>query len=74
MYDPVTARFMQEDTYTGEYNDPLSLNLYTYCKNDPLMYSDPTGHNFLSSIGNWIGDKANKATSQEMALLKMQEH
>lgn len=27
--------------------DPLSLNLYTYCKNEPLMYSDPTGHNTL---------------------------
>jgi RHS repeat-associated protein len=37
MYDPITARFMQEDTYTGEYSDPLSLNLYAYCNNDPLM-------------------------------------
>lgn len=44
MYDPVTARFMQEDTYRGKANDPLSLNLYTYCHNEPLMYSDPTGH------------------------------
>jgi len=44
MYDPVTARFMQEDTFTGDRNDPLSLNLYTYCHNEPLMYSDPTGH------------------------------
>ena len=45
MYDPVTARFIQEDTYLGERNDPLSLNLYTYCKNSPIRYSDPTGHN-----------------------------
>ncbi|HEY9059584.1 MAG TPA: kelch repeat-containing protein [Pseudobacteroides sp.] len=44
MYDPVTARFLQEDTYSGDINDPLSLNLYTYCHNDPLMYTDPTGH------------------------------
>jgi hypothetical protein len=44
MYDPVTARFMQEDSFTGDRNDPLSLNLYTYCHNEPLMYSDPTGH------------------------------
>ena len=44
MYDPVTARFMQEDTYRGSVNDPLSLNLYTYCSNNPLMYTDPTGH------------------------------
>jgi len=44
MYDPKTARFLQEDTYTGDRNDPLSLNLYAYCHNEPLMYSDPTGH------------------------------
>jgi len=50
MYDPVTARFMQEDTFTGDRNDPLSLNLYTYCHNEPLMYSDPTGHNWWSDL------------------------
>ena len=44
MYDPVTARFLQEDTYRGSASDPLSLNLYTYCSNSPIMYWDPTGH------------------------------
>lgn len=44
MYEPTTARFLQEDTYTGDRNDPLSLNLYTYCKNEPIMYFDPSGH------------------------------
>ncbi len=44
MYDPKTARFLQEDTYTGDPNDPLSLNLYTYCSNNPIIYLDPTGH------------------------------
>lgn len=43
-YDPTIARFLQEDTYRGQINDPLSLNLYTYCRNEPLMYHDPTGH------------------------------
>ncbi|MCX7747309.1 MAG: S8 family serine peptidase [Clostridia bacterium] len=43
-YDPKVARFLQEDTYTGDPNDPLSLNLYTYCHNEPMMYTDPTGH------------------------------
>jgi len=44
MYDARTARFLQEDTYSGDPNDPLSLNLYTYCENEPLMYWDPSGH------------------------------
>lgn len=43
-YDPKIARFITEDTYRGEPNDPLSLNLYAYCHNEPIMYTDPTGH------------------------------
>ena len=43
-YDSVIARFITEDTYTGQKNDPLSLNLYTYCANNPIMYTDPSGH------------------------------
>ncbi len=43
-YDPKTARFLQEDTYRGNPTDPLSLNLYSYCSNNPVVYWDPTGH------------------------------
>ena len=43
-YDPKIARFLSEDTILGDHNDPLSLNLYTYCHNEPIMYMDPTGH------------------------------
>ena len=35
---------MQEDTYTGDINDPLSLNLYTYGHNNPIRYIDPSGY------------------------------
>ncbi len=43
-YNPDTARFLSEDTYYGNAADPLSLNLYTYCINNPIVYWDPTGH------------------------------
>jgi len=43
-YNPVVARFVSADTYYGQASDPLSLNLYTYCHNEPMMYWDPTGH------------------------------
>ena len=43
-YDAKLGRFMQEDTYLGKRSDPLSLNLYSYCFNNPLIYRDPTGH------------------------------
>lgn len=66
MYDPESARFMQQDTYTGELNDPLSLNLYTYVKNDPIMYTDPTGHSALR-VGS-KGDDVKELQKNLMAL------
>ncbi|THF81686.1 RHS repeat-associated core domain-containing protein [Cohnella fermenti] len=43
-YDPKIARFLSEDTFRGQANYPLSLNLYTYVHNEPIKYLDPTGH------------------------------
>ena len=43
-YDPTIGRFISEDSYWGKDADPLSLNLYTYCGNDPVMFTDYTGH------------------------------
>ena len=43
-YNSYTGRFMSEDSYWGEDGNPLSLNRYTYCGNDPIMFVDPTGH------------------------------
>ena len=43
-YNPSTGRFISRDSVTGDINDPLSLNLYTYCHNNPLLNFDPSGH------------------------------
>lgn len=43
-YDPVLGRFTQEDSYRGNIADPLSLNVYTYCYNNPIRFFDPTGN------------------------------
>ncbi len=43
-YDPSTGRFINEDTYEGQIDNPLSQNLYTYVHNNPLIYVDPMGH------------------------------
>ena len=43
-YDPENARFLTQDTYRGENDQPDTLHLYAYCKNNPINYTDPTGH------------------------------
>ncbi|MEA4848959.1 MAG: hypothetical protein VB106_17130 [Clostridiaceae bacterium] len=43
-------------------NDPLSLNLYTYCHDDPINNADPTGHviNLVAAaIGAAVGAAIN---------------
>lgn len=66
-YDPKIARFLTEDTFRGVKNDPLSLNLYTYCHNEPIMYIDPDGH--------WEkGDSKRKAAEQAQILEATKEY
>ena len=43
-YDPEIGRFITEDTYPGEMNNPQSQHLYVYVINNPLVYTDPTGN------------------------------
>lgn len=52
-YDPELGRFVEEDSYQGDINDPLTLNRYAYAGGNPLLYVDPTGHSFEEWMG-WL--------------------
>ena len=54
-YDPSIGRFISRDSYAGKNEDPLSLNLYTYCHNNPIIGVDPNGHALHILIGGAIG-------------------
>jgi len=47
--------FITEDSYEGSITNPLSLNLYTYCNNNPVINVDPSGHISISSIVSSVG-------------------
>ena len=38
-YNPILGRFLQEDVCQGD-----GLNLYAYCRNNPVVYWDPSGY------------------------------
>ena len=49
-YDPATRRFISADNVIDSSNFQ-GFNLYSYCKNNPVMYYDPNGKSALAIIG-----------------------
>ena len=46
LYDPVIGRFFSPDPFVQAPDFTQSFNRYSYCLNNPVMYSDPTGEVF----------------------------
>nr|WP_281279765.1 RHS repeat-associated core domain-containing protein [Paenibacillus humicus] len=67
-YDPSMGRFISEDTYEGQIDNPLSLNLYTYVINNPLKYVDPTGHEHEKGSGGGGGGGAGAGSGRGLDL------
>jgi len=49
-YDPSLGRFTQPDTVVPESQGVQAWNRYTYSSNNPINYTDPTGHWVESAI------------------------
>jgi RHS repeat-associated protein len=57
-YDPDLGRFITADSIVPYPEDPQSFNRYTYVRNNPIIFVDPTGHIFgaiFAAIANVIG-------------------
>jgi RHS repeat-associated protein len=69
LYDPFIGRFISPDTIVQEPFNPQSLNRYTYCLNNPLIYTDPSGHNWITdafkSILKFLGGEAEEEKEQK---------
>lgn len=60
-YDPSIGRFISKDSVEGDVKNPLSLNLYTYCANDPIGLFDPSGCTVQSEIDDYCKNNKNVA-------------
>ena len=49
-YNPQWGRFLNADGYINANGDLIGYNMYAYCSNNPVMYTDPTGN---SKIADW---------------------
>jgi RHS repeat-associated protein len=54
-YDPTLGRFTTQDPERGKLTDPQTMNLYVYCRNNPLKYTDPDGRWINIAIGALVG-------------------
>lgn len=50
LYDPVLGRFLSPDNYVQEPFNTQNLNRYSYCLNNPVKYTDPSGNFHLPSF------------------------
>ena len=65
-YDPKNGRFITWDIYRGEINEPDNQHLYAYCANDPINYTDPSGHGKLSIIRSMVKKALKKCTLKNL--------
>jgi RHS repeat-associated protein len=85
-YDPELGKFIQPDTEISDLSNPQSFNRFSYCVNDPLRYTDPSGHGPISDWWNatregagiardWFGSVGNSiATTLEKPFVTPPQH
>ena len=50
-YNPQIGRFTSLDIEEGKISNPLDMNRYVYCINNPIKYIDPTGESYALTWG-----------------------
>jgi hypothetical protein len=61
----VIGRFVSADSVVPATYNPQALNRYSYCVNNPLLYIDPSGHNWFYFQNNWFWHEGDKYTYKD---------
>ena len=51
-YNPTTGRFINADGYVNANGDLVGFNMYAYCGNNPIMYTDHSGE--MPTWAKWV--------------------
>ena len=51
MYDPIIGRFLSPDPYVQAPFATQNYNRYSYCLNNPMRFTDPSGEFFFAAVG-----------------------
>ena len=68
-YDPAIGRFLTQDPFSYNYNNPVELNRYVYTANNPINYSDPSG---LQALAEYI--EANRDKPEDADIVVYNRH
>jgi RHS repeat-associated protein len=65
--DSVTGRFLSPDPYVQDIGNTGDYNRYSYTRNNPVTYSDPTGYDVKDCLGDDSSPTDNLSITNNMA-------
>jgi RHS repeat-associated protein len=69
-YDPILGRFNQVDTIVPGPGNPQDWDRYSYVRNNPIIYNDPSGHDVGCSAANPECKDSNGLTEQSKIAMR----
>jgi RHS repeat-associated protein len=67
VYDPQLGKFTSVDPFIGNWRDSQTLNAYSYGRNNPLVYKDPSGSDLETGVDS-DGDDDDGSASDNSGL------
>jgi RHS repeat-associated protein len=62
-YAPSLGRFLSQDTYPIDFNNPVEVNRYVYAANDPINKSDPSGRFVMAGYSITLSQRSKNILS-----------